>query len=114
MTGGKRSVAASSSCSLLRETHRPDHGLRELLLLTVNNAYQFQNKVGWKVPGDFTLVPKRPSPEANGIRLEKSAATCRDSKLGDALVVVSLSAGAIHDQQLGNAKYVGVNLYCSF
>jgi Cellulose biosynthesis protein BcsS len=80
--------------------------------LTINNAYQFQNKVGWKVPGDFYLGPEMAfaGNERNSVR--KLGGHLSGLKVGK--MVVSLSAGAIHDQQFGNGKYVGVNFYGSF
>lgn len=80
--------------------------------LGIDNAYQFQNKVGWKVPWNFYL-----GPEITFSGNDKDATT----KIGGHLsglnlgpLVISISAGVIHDQQLGDGKYVSVNFYGGF
>jgi hypothetical protein len=76
---------------------------------SINNYYQLQNKVGVKLFGLFYFGPEATFSGMNRDDVQKYGAHVSALNVGP--VTVSFSGGVIHDRQLGNGQYFGLNLY---
>jgi hypothetical protein len=79
---------------------------------TINHSYQLQAKVGWKIAGRFFLGPETQFSGNTGNTQKRFGAHMSGLDFGG--LFISLSAGGLHDDQLGSGSYFSVNALKEF
>jgi hypothetical protein len=80
--------------------------------VTLNDFFQLQGKVGARIPFGVYVGPEIKFSGPGEVTQVRAGAHISGAAIGPAYV--SVSAGQLHDNQLGNGQYVSLNLYAGF